>query len=86
MIQKNVDGTNQELINGLRHLILRAGYGDYVTCHFGAWKIDLAVPFLFKFIDLIHSSNEFSMVQAVDDDGLGDEFRVLHKAPAMSVR
>lgn len=74
--------TNQKLINRLRDLIFRARYGDYITCHFGTGEVDLAIPFLLKLVDLIHSSNEFSMVQAIDDDGLRDEFGILDSTKA----
>ncbi len=74
--------TNQKLIYRLRDLIFWAGYGDYITCHFGTGKVDLAVPFLLKLVDLIHPSNEFSMVQAIDDDGLRDEFGILDSTMA----
>jgi hypothetical protein len=74
--------TNQKLINRLRDLVLWARYGDYITCHFGTGKVDLAVPFLFKLVDLTHASNEFSMVQAIDDDGLRDEFGILDNTMA----
>ena len=33
----------------------------------------------------MHASDEFSMVQAIDHDGLGDEFRVLHGTSDTSV-
>ena len=72
-----MDRTHQEFINSLWDLILRARNRDYIRGHFGRREIDFAIPFLLKVLDLIHSSNELSMVQAVDDDGLGDELRVL---------
>lgn len=74
----------QKFVNGLRDLVLGSGYGDYITCHFGAWKINFAIPFLLKLFNLIHSSNELSMVQAVDDDGLRDKFCVLCSTLDMS--
>lgn len=33
----------------------------------------------------MHASDKLSMVQAIDHDGLGDEFRVLHSTSDMSV-
>lgn len=77
--------TNQEFVNGLRHLILGARYGDYITRHFGAGKIDFAIPLLFELVDLMHASDKFSMIQAIDHDGLGDELRVLHSTADLSV-
>ena len=67
----------QEFVDRLGNLILGSRYGDYVTCHFGAGKINLAIPFLLKLFDPAHASNEFSMVQAVDDDCLRDKLGVL---------
>ena len=61
----------------MRNLILWPGYSHYITRHFGTWKVDLAIPFLLKLFDFAHASNEFSMVQAVDDDGLRDKLCVL---------
>ena len=69
--------THQELIDGLRNLVLWPRDCYYIRGHFGRGEIDLAIPLLFKVFDLVYSSNEMSMVQAIDDDGLGDEFRVL---------
>ena len=73
--------TNQKLIHGLRHLILRSGDGYYITRHFGGWKIDFAIPFLLKLFDFWHASDEFSMVQTIYDNGFGDELCVLYSTP-----
>lgn len=70
--------TDQEIVDSLRHLVFGARNCDYITCHLGAWKIDLAVPFFLELVDFMHFPDELSMVQAVDYDGFGDEFRVLH--------
>ena len=69
--------TYQEFVESLRHLVLGAGNGYYITCHLGAGKIYLAVPFLLELVDFGHLSYKLPMVQAVDDDGLGDKLRVL---------
>ncbi len=69
--------TYQEFIQSLRDLIFGPRDCDYVACHFCTWEIDFAVPFLFELIDLGHASNELSMVQAIDYDGLRDKLRVL---------
>jgi hypothetical protein len=86
MLNASSKETNQEFINGLRYLILRARYRNYITCHLGAGKVDLAIPFLFELVNLIHPTDEFSMVQTIDDDRLGHEFCVLDKHQNMSVR
>ena len=67
----------EKRVQSLRYLILGAGNGDNVTGLFGTWKVDLAIPFLFKLFDFRHTSNELTMVEPVDDDGLRDELGVL---------
>ena len=72
-----MDHTYEELVHSLWHLVFGTRYGHYITGHLCAGKIDFAIPFLFELFNCAHASNQFSMVQAVDDDGFGDEFRVL---------
>lgn len=77
-------GTNKEFVNRFRYLVFRSRYGHYITRHLGTREVDLAIPFLLEFVDLVHTSDEFSMVQAIDDDGLRDEFRVLYGTTDLS--
>lgn len=72
-----VQGTNKKLIDRLRYLVFRSRYGHYITGHFGTREVDFAIPFLLEFVDLVHTSDKLSMIQAIDDDSLRDEFRVL---------
>lgn len=83
-MMRDEEWTNQKFVNRLRNLIFWARYSDYITCHLGTRKIDFAIPFFLEFFDLVHACNEFSMVQAVDVDSLGDKLRVLYTAPVMS--
>ena len=76
-VEKGRRSQYQKLVYRLWHLILGPGYGNYVARHFRTRKVNFAIPFLFKVLDFAHASNEFSMVQAVDDDRLRDEFCVL---------
>ena len=79
---ESVNGTYQEFINCLGYLIFWARYGDYITCHFGAGEVDFAIPFLFELLDLVHTSDELSMVQAIDDDRFRDKLCVLYNGPS----
>ena len=77
-------GTNKKFIDRLRHLVFRSGNSHYITGHFGTREVDLAIPFLLEFVDFVHTSDEFSMVQAIDDHGLRDELRVLYGTTDLS--
>jgi len=67
----------KESVHSLRHLILGSGDGDNVTRLLGAGEVNLAVPFLFELVNFRQTSDEFSMVKSVDNDGFRDEFRIL---------
>ena len=75
---KSVESTYQKPVNCLGYFILWARYGDYITCHFGTGEVDFAIEFFFERFDLIHTSDELSMVQAVDDDRFRDKVCVLY--------
>ena len=77
--------TYQEFIHGFGHLVFGTRYGHYITCHFGTREVDFAIPLLFKLFNLIHTSNELSMIQAVDDDRLRDKLCVLYKEHTLDI-
>lgn len=67
----------EESVNSLWYLVFGSRDCHYVACLFSAWKVDFAVPFLFQLFNLCKSSNEFSMVESVDDDGFRYKFGIL---------
>lgn len=66
----------QELIDCHRHLVLRAGDSNDVTSFFRARKGDLAVKLLLQLVDLVHTSKQLTVVEAVNIDGLTDKLGV----------
>ena len=71
---------SEESINSLRDLVFRTRYGDDIARLLGAWEIDLAIPLLLKFFDLLHTTDELPVVQAIDAYGLGHEFSILGRS------
>lgn len=69
----------KEGINSLRHLVLWPRDSDDVAGLLSAREIDLAIPLLFELLDFRKSSNKFTVVESIDDNGLRDEFSVLSK-------
>jgi len=61
----------------LGYLVFRARDGDKITGLFGVGEVNFTIPLFFELLDLGKTSDEFAMVQSVDDDGFGDKFGVL---------
>jgi hypothetical protein len=68
-----MEKTYQEFIDCQWHLVLRARDSDCITCFFSAGESDLAVELLLELINLVQTSNQLSVVQAIDVNGLGDK-------------
>ena len=67
----------QKFVQCLRHLVFRTRYRDIVTCGFCCWKVDFAVPFLFKLFDFGHPSDKLPMIQSIDRNVLRSKIGVL---------
>jgi len=61
----------------MRHLPLGTVDSHLITGLLGAGEVDLAVVLLLQTIDLGESSNELTMVEAVDTDNLRSVLRIL---------
>jgi len=61
----------------LGHLVFWSRDCHSVACLLRAGEVNLAIPFLFEFFDFRQAGNQFSVVESVDYDSLGDKFGVL---------
>jgi len=76
----------QKLVDAMRHLPLRTVDSHLITGLLGAGEVDLAVVLLLQTIDLGESSNELTMVEAVDTDNLRSVLRILTIALVLEQR
>lgn len=68
----------EECINSLRYLIFGTRNADHIAGLLSAREVDLAVPLLLEFFDLWQAGDEFTMIESIDENGLGDKFCILY--------
>ena len=76
----------QKRVDSLRNLILWTRDRNHVTGLLSTWKVNLAIPFLFKIFNFGKSSDEFSVVESIDQDSLRYEFGVLDGSTGKQMR
>lgn len=67
----------KKLVNAVRHLPLWTSDSDFVARLLSAREVDLAVVLLFKLINFRKTSNEFTVVQAINTNDLRSVLGIL---------